>query len=148
MTPELTGSPMVEESIAILQQKLAERDQVIPELALELVRLNQLNRSLQQCLLIAAENKALVPSTHDLSTREPHSLGQDNLKLQQYLRDLPHLYQRKFAERILPLKQQLGDLRAENQELSHHIQHFKDHFVEADTVQPWLTSQAQEESPA
>ncbi|WP_218081844.1 hypothetical protein [Anthocerotibacter panamensis] len=134
-----------------LVQLLKERDRLIQQLAQELVHTNQHNRSLQAQLdqrpqaqvppasesIPATEEQTiwlerqLARAREELSAKEKENrvllenlqqAQQDNQKLQQYLRELPDLYRRKFAERLVPFKERMSQIQSENDRLQQFIQ--------------------------
>jgi len=118
-------------------RQLAEKDRLIQQLAQELIQVNQFNRTLQQqpeprngsgernerVQWLEQQNSKL---REDMALKEKENYAlldklqqvqQENQKLQQYLRDVPELYRRKFSERIAPIKARLQEMESENKRL-------------------------------
>ncbi|WP_287129839.1 hypothetical protein [Candidatus Cyanaurora vandensis] len=125
-----------------LQQLLYEREQLIQELAQELIQVNQHNRVLQQAAdpatspaqpneRVAWLERQLTKAREDLAAKERENYvllervqqgQQENQKLQQYLRELPDLYRRKFTERMGPFKERMNQVERENHRLQQCLQ--------------------------
>jgi chromosome segregation ATPase len=121
-------------------KQLAEKDQLIQQLAQELIQVNQHNRILQQQSEIPRVEAAFEGRREqmqwlekqvgelrgEIAQKEQENLTlldnlqtvqQENQKLQQYLRDLPELYRQKFTERLTPIKHRLHQIESENKRL-------------------------------
>jgi len=129
-------------SLDALQQQLQDRDRLIQQLAQEIVQVNQHNRSLQQTLDQSSSSRGSVDPAPELDRqvqrlREELTLKekeifalqermqqvqQENHKLQQYLRDVPELYKRKFSERLAPFKERMNQVESENLRLHQFIE--------------------------
>jgi len=123
-----------------LLRQLQERDQLVQQLAQEIIHVNQHNRALQQQLDQSASHpqtgnayleQQLAKTREDLFLKEKENFTllerlqqaqQENARLQQYLRDLPDLYRQKFAERMIPFKERLSQVESENHRLQQFIQ--------------------------
>jgi chromosome segregation ATPase len=123
-----------------LLRQLQERDQLVQQLAQEIIHVNQHNRALQQQVDQSASQpqtgnayleQQLAKTREDLFLKEKENFTllerlqqaqQENARLQQYLRDLPDLYRQKFAERMIPFKERLSQVENENHRLQQFIQ--------------------------
>ncbi len=142
-----------------LLRQLQEKDLLIQQLAQELIQINQLNRSLQQTTpyprAIAVDpgsnngeevlwlKRQLEQAREEVATKQKENLTlldslqqvqQENQKLQQYLRDLPDMYRRKFTERMEGFKERMSQIQEENRRLQEFIQTTAPSLPEAATT--------------
>jgi len=123
------------------EQRSLQKDRLIQQLAQELIQVNQVNRSLQQTQQsqepsanperIAWLEKQLTKARDEIAAKDKENRQlldrlqqsqQEIQKLQQYLRELPDLYRRKFTERMVPFKQRMNEVELENHRLQQFIQ--------------------------
>ncbi len=144
--PESTNANNLRSEINRLKEELQTRDQLVQQLSQELFRLvkgntefmpqpevsdrhkaemrmlrEQLQEVEQQVTFYQQQIAARDQEVHGLR-RSVQELSDRSRMLEQALQEMPHIYRRKFEERMVPVKEKIERIQRENRQLHVELQ--------------------------
>ncbi|TVQ58160.1 MAG: hypothetical protein EA366_07245 [Spirulina sp. DLM2.Bin59] len=144
--PETANTNSLRSEISRLKEELQTRDQLVQQLSQELFRLvkgntefmpqpevsdrhkaemrmlrEQLQEVEQQVTFYQQQIASRDQEVHGLR-RSVQELSDRSRMLEQALQEMPHIYRRKFEERMVPVKEKIDRIQRENRQLHVELQ--------------------------